>query len=144
MSKHSMSFLMLVLPQSKALLHMGNKPQNANTEKMPWLCYAACCPQLQAWLWTSFFMAPLKSVWAQILKCHLGAALITPDSGTTLFLWLHSRKMEPKEPLTSENRSILVDVNSVQGELYLKMWLALSRDQEETHTVCINLTKCHL
>ena len=60
MSKHSMSFLMLVLAQSEAL-HKGNKPQNTNIEKMPWLCYAACCPQLQAWLWTSFFMAPLKT-----------------------------------------------------------------------------------
>lgn len=53
MSKHSMSVLLLSTSVQGPLL--GNKPQNTNKEKMSWLCYAACCPQLRAWLWTSFF-----------------------------------------------------------------------------------------
>lgn len=53
MSKHSMSVLLLSTSVQGPLL--GNKPQNTNKEKMPWLCYATSCPQLRAWLWTSFF-----------------------------------------------------------------------------------------
>lgn len=58
MSKNSMSVLLLSTSVQGPLL--GNKPQNTNKGKMPWLCYATRCPQLRSWLWTNFFHVSTK------------------------------------------------------------------------------------
>lgn len=136
MLKHSMSILLLFSTLVQGPLHREQVPAHQH-RKVPWLHYAACCPQLQGLAVDQLLPCLYWMVLQLKFFSHLAAALITlilvqcPSFGFMVGLSLKKHLLWRAH----QSWSGWVSINSVQGTPWArKIWLTLiNRSRGDTY-----------